>query len=165
MVVVSDTTAISNLLKLGKLYYIQNVFGQIVIPVQVYEELLQLAHSGYKIDAFTEAAWISVSSVEENTLFNQLSKKLDKGETAAIVLAHQNNANFLIMDEKKGRIEAENLGIKTIGLLGILIQCRRLNVCNSLKQEMDTLREKAGFWINESLYKQVISLEEQEFGL
>ncbi|HRH35743.1 MAG TPA: DUF3368 domain-containing protein [Catalimonadaceae bacterium] len=85
------------------------------------------------------------------------------GETEAIVLAQQVKADYLIMDEKKGRLEAAKLGIKTIGLLGILILCRRSGICTNLKAEMDDLRLNAGFWINEKLYKEVIEFERLEF--
>ena len=163
MVIVSDTTAISNLLKLGKLHYLKKVFHSVVIPQEVLNELIPLKQFGYNLEEIEGADWISIATVEKNSLYADLSTRLDIGETEAIVLSQQIRSDFLIMDEKKGRIEAEKLGIKTIGILGILIQCRRLGICSDLKTEMDDLRDKAGFWINENLYQEVISIEGKEF--
>jgi len=67
------------------------------------------------------------------------------------------------MDEKKGRAEAAKLGIKTIGLPGILILCRRLGICQDLKMELDDLRLNAGFWINEKLYQEILEIQNKEF--
>ena len=67
------------------------------------------------------------------------------------------------MDEKKGRIEAAKLGIKTIGILGILILCRRSGICNDLKKELDDLRLNAGFWVNQKLYQEMLEIEKNEF--
>lgn len=49
MVIVSDTTAISNLLKLGKINYLKEVFHQLVIPGEVFNELLPLKDLGYNL--------------------------------------------------------------------------------------------------------------------
>ncbi|MCW1924572.1 hypothetical protein OKA05_18555 [Luteolibacter arcticus] len=43
MIVISDTTAISNLLKIGRERLLPDLFGRVVIPPEVREEFLQLA--------------------------------------------------------------------------------------------------------------------------
>jgi len=85
------------------------------------------------------------------------------GETEAFVLAQQVKAEYLIMDEKKGRIEAAKLGIKTIGILGILILSRRSGICDDLKNELVDLRLNAGFWINQKFYQEMLEIEKNEF--
>lgn len=163
MVIVSDTTAISNLFKLKKLHFLKGLFQQIVIPTEVMKELLVLKDYGYDLNEIEDADWISVLPVEKNSLYEELESRLDIGETEAIVLSKQLNSDYLIMDEKKGRIEAERLEIKTIGILGILIQCRRSGLCSDLQKEMHDLKYDAGFWINDSLYKEILEIEKREF--
>lgn len=163
MVIISDTTALSNLIKLGKLHYLKEIFHKIIIPKAVYHELIPL--KGYRLDLteIENGDWVQIEIAEKGVLYTELLQKLDLGETEAIVLAQQVKADYLIMDEKKGRLEAAKLGIKTIGLLGILILCRRSGICTNLKAEMDDLRLNAGFWINEKLYQEVIEFERLEF--
>ena len=163
VVIVSDTTAISNLFKLEKLHYLKAIFQSLIIPTEVNNELLTLKEFGFNLEEIENSDWISVRTVEKTQLYFELSGRLDLGETEAIVLSQQMGTDFLIMDEKKGRIEAEKLGIKTVGILGILIQCRRAGIISNLKAEMDDLIEKAGFWISEDLYQEIISIEAKEF--
>ena len=163
VVIVSDTTAISNLFKLEKLHYLKAIFQSLIIPTEVNNELLTLKEFGFNLEAIENSDWISVRTVEKTQLYFELSGRLDLGETEAIVLSQQMGTDFLIMDEKKGRIEAEKLGIKTVGILGILIQCRRAGIISNLKAEMDDLKTKAGVWISENLYQEVLSIEAKEF--
>ncbi|CAA6811957.1 MAG: Unknown protein [uncultured Sulfurovum sp.] len=65
--------------------------------------------------------------ISDMALFTLLDGILDKGESEAIVLAKELGL-ILLIDEKKGRGIAKNMGLDIIGLLGILI----LNVKKSL---------------------------------
>lgn len=46
MIVVSDTTAISNLIRIDELKLLEIIYGEILIPEAVYEELLVLEGRG-----------------------------------------------------------------------------------------------------------------------
>ncbi len=61
-----------------------------------------------------------------------------------------------MIDEKKGRVIAEQLEIKVTGLLGILLLAKQQKLINSVKQIMDKLKSEAGFWIGQSLYDKVL---------
>jgi len=56
-----------------------------------------------------------------------LAEELGKGEASSIALALELEECLLIIDERKGRKIAEDLGIDTIGSLGILIKERVVN--------------------------------------
>ena len=76
---------------------------------------------------------------------------LDAGESAAIALCLSEKADALPIDEALGRKVAEELGLRTVGTLGILIQSRRNQLIPSVKIVLDRLEKEAGFWISASL--------------
>ncbi len=63
VVIVSDTTAISNLFKLEKLHYLKAIFHRIIIPEEVFNELLTLKEFGFNLGAIENSDWISVRKV------------------------------------------------------------------------------------------------------
>jgi predicted nucleic acid-binding protein len=109
--IVSDSTTLIILNDLNKIDLLE-IFERVYIPRKVYEEInvkyeVKLPYS------------FEVVEVDKDEVFKNLSKILNEGESEAIVLALKRNLP-LIIDEKKGRKTAKNLGIKVIGLLGVL---------------------------------------------
>ena len=122
MIVISDTTALTNLLKIDRVVLLKDVFGEILIPKAVEEELRKVEHH----EKFLASCnWIRVAEPENRLEVTLLLAVLGRGEAEAIILAKERQADFLIMDELKGRNKAKSYGLKIIGLLGILIEAKR----------------------------------------
>ena len=121
MIVVSDTSCISNLLSINQLDLLQKIYTEIYIPPAVYQEILNLEKDGNDLSYFKSREWIFI----EDNFIKKISlsppKYIDKGEAEAIDLAIHFKADRLLIDERKGTLLAKELGITTIGLLGILI--------------------------------------------
>ena len=83
---------------------------------------------------------------------------MDAGEAEAIALALEIKADYLIIDELKGRHKAEALGLRIVGLLGLLIQAKHAGYLTAIKPVLIELREKAGFRIHEALCKRVLEI-------
>jgi uncharacterized protein len=104
MIIVSNTTPISELAKVGELQLLQDVFGQVIIPQEVYDELTVGNHPA--VLAMQSASWIEVKSLSDhsNSLQElQTQTNLDLGECAAILLAEELRADRLIIDERAAR--------------------------------------------------------------
>jgi predicted nucleic acid-binding protein len=54
-----------------------------------------------------------------------LSLELDKGESEAIILAMDLGMQIIVMDERIGRERARGMGLKTIGVPGILLHAKK----------------------------------------
>lgn len=67
----------------------------------------------------------------------QLEKELDKGEAESIALAYSIKADYLLIDEIKGRTIAEKLGLKIVGLIGVLIEAKNKNIISTVKPLLD----------------------------
>lgn len=121
MIIVSDTSILSGLLAINRLQILQDVYGKVIIPRIVLEELLVLENFGYDLQPIHSASWLEITEPSNKELEAELTSILDKGESAAIVLAKELHADYLAIDEKKGREVAESMGIPIVGLVGILI--------------------------------------------
>ena len=124
MLIISDTTPIISLIKADKLYLLEKMFGNVIIPKAVYDELTVNEKYGKEIAELKEAIFIKVGKVENNASVNILRNVtgLDAGESEAIVMAEEKDADLLLMDEHKGRQVAKKLGIRITGTIGILLQ-------------------------------------------
>ncbi|MCF8370264.1 MAG: DUF3368 domain-containing protein [Bacteroidales bacterium] len=156
MVVVSDTSIITGLLAINKLSILAELFDQVLISVAVYTELSCLKDFGYNLDPLQQD-WLKRSRVKDLVELDVLLNKLDLGEAESILLAIDNQADYLLIDEKKGRRIATEYGIKVMGLLGILIQAKRSGLISALKPELELLRSKLEFRLSPNLINEALA--------
>lgn len=129
MIVISDTFSILYLLLINHLDLLPQLYGQIIIPEIVRDELLD---PGAPVELqpwmTNPPGWLRVERVTStpDTSLN----KLNPGERAAITLAQEYPVDLLIIDERAGRRAATNLGIPIIGTLGILDEAASLGLLN-----------------------------------
>ena len=154
MIVVSDTSAILNLARIGRLELLPALYQQVLIPSAVSAELATFGVS----PAFDVAygTWLHVAEPGDQSLIARLRNELDFGEAEAIALAVERQATLLLMDEKHGREVAEKLGILVTGLIGVLADAKEARLIESVKQVLDELITKARFWIGPALYREVL---------
>jgi hypothetical protein len=158
MIVVSDTSPISHLFKIGRLHLLQELFGKVILPESVWDELQKL-ETDFQVDIglLKNAGWLEMRKVGNAEKVHVLKDILDDGEAEAIVLAAELNADYLLMDETKGRAVAKALGLNTIGALGILISAKEHGLIPALRPLVQELTDKAGAWISPKLISQVLA--------
>lgn len=156
MIVVSNTSPITNLAAIGKLDLIRKLYGKIYIPNAVWNELHAYGKSWPGTHEVENAAWILQTPAQNQILSNALQRDLDQGEAESLALALDIKADLLIIDEKEGRHAAARLGIKVIGVIGILIEAHSKNEITDIRTELDMLRQQAGFYISDKLYQSVL---------
>ena len=124
MIVIADTTPIITLLKLERLELLEKIFGQVIIPNAVYEELTANQKYLSEAKAIGDCSFLKRGEVSDRQAIKILREVvgLDAGESEAIALADEQGADLLIIDERKGRRAAKQMGLKITGTIGILIQ-------------------------------------------
>lgn len=137
MLIVSDTTALTTLIKTGMEHVLHALFGRIIIPSKVADELL---HHHDVIPS-----WCEVRAVEPSERLASLSAKVDAGEAEAICLAAELKADAILLDDKKGRREAAALQLPSLALPAVLVQAKRAGLITSLKAAFVLLEQKGSY--------------------
>lgn len=160
MIVISDTSAITNLAAIDQLKLLPLLYGQVIIPEAVYRELVDIdpfVPGGAEVQT---ATWLEVKLIANREVVERLQSevRLDPGESEAIALALEIGADLLLIDERRGRAEADRLGIKITGLLGILVEAKRKNLIVAVKPLMDALIATSEFRVSSTLYNQILDI-------
>jgi predicted nucleic acid-binding protein len=66
------------------------------------------------------------------------------------------SADILLIDERRGRRIAAGLGLRVLGLLGLLAEAKHRGSLHDCKPVLDQLI-MAGFWIGKDLYKKFLN--------
>ena len=139
MRVISNTSPLNYLILIGQIEVLPDLYGQVQIPPAVYEEL-KAPETPDVVRAWIAhlPGWIEISAqvvTPENSLGH-----LHAGEREAITLAQQIRADALIIDERRGREEAERRGLRVIGTLGVLAAAHEQGLIE-LSEAIDQLRK------------------------
>ncbi|MBK7871316.1 MAG: DUF3368 domain-containing protein [Saprospiraceae bacterium] len=153
MVIVSDTSAITNLIQLDKLDLLHDLFGEVFLAVSVQRELYQLPIQKTILES---CEWIKVEAVQNRSLLQKLLIELDEGEAESIVLAIEKHADYLIIDESEGRRIAQELDLKITGLLGVLVRGKEKGLIAELRPIMEELVLQMKFRIHPKLFEEIL---------
>ena len=163
MIIVSDTTPISELAKVDHLDLLPKLFGKVVIPQGVFDELQVGEHPAAKL--VQDLSWLEVVTVNNQQLVRELQQsfKLDLGESEAIALAEEISASQLLIDERAARKVAMARKLPLIGTVGILLLAKRRGLLDSVKDVLDEMQAQ-GMRISDRLYVQVLTLAQEKDG-
>ena len=95
--------------------------------------------------------------MKDRLAVNVLLDEMDLGEVETIVLASEINADWVLMDEKKGRRKLTQLNIPKIGTFGILLKAKQLGLIPLLKPEIEDL-QKSGFSISPLVVDEILKM-------
>ncbi|MBX3451314.1 MAG: hypothetical protein KF777_17230 [Planctomycetaceae bacterium] len=157
MIVVSDASPLIVLSRLNHLDVLPVLYGSVLIPPEVYKELTQQAAKIGIANAFLNASpWLRVQSPQVITPYTGLHP----GETAAIALAKELNADLLIIDEKSGRKVAAREHVKIIGTIGVFEDAADAGLLD-LASAFSELKQ-SGFHITQELLDSRLKAFEQK---
>lgn len=159
MLVISDTTPLITLMKIGHLDILKQLFTTIAIPEAVYYELTGNADYPQEAEIISNCDFIQIIAVPDRESVKRFQRitGLDLGESEAIIVSDLRNADLLLMDELKGRAVAKNMEIKVIGTLGILQKANEEGLLSAteVEQSMDAMMNNKRY-ISKELYNFVL---------
>jgi len=162
MIVVSNTSPLINLAHIGQLHLLQQLYGQVIIPPAVYDEIVIAGVGQPGAMEVKTYDWFKVEQISNQQMVTLLQVDVDIGEAEAIVLALELKPDLLLLDERKGRQVASNLGLKFTGILGILIEAKNHKLINAIKPLMADLIKQAGFRVSSKLYQRVLQIANEQ---
>jgi predicted nucleic acid-binding protein len=157
LIVVSDTSPVLNLARIGRLELLRLLYQQVLIPSAVYRELTNSKSDLPPVIDLASMPWLIVAAAIDHNRVQELQKDLDLGEAEAIVLAIERRAHLLLVDERRGRRTAIAAGLRVTGLLGVVARAKRAGLIDSAKPVLDELIQTARFWIGPDLYAEILA--------
>lgn len=142
--IVSDSTCLIGLERVGLLDILPELYGQIMIPPEVEREF-----GG-------TFSWLQTENITSSALVAALRLAVDAGEAEAIALASEKKC-LLICDDKQARLAAKRLSVAVIGTVGVLIRAKQKGVISELKPVLDNL-ELNSFFISRMLREEALKL-------
>jgi predicted nucleic acid-binding protein len=158
MIVVSNTSPLTNLAAIGQFDLLRLVFGQIHVPARVREELNAEGTAWPGSREVAGAEWVVRHEADESHIYRDLCADLGVGEASSIALGLRLNADLVLLDEKEGRHRARLLGLRPMGVCGILLAAKSQGHISAVRPHLDALRTQAGFRLHQSVYESVLAL-------
>jgi len=155
MIIVCDSSPLIALSTIDSLCLLDGLFKDVFVPLSVFNELT--------VDNKPEAARISdwsldkIVSTTNLQLMHSFNLMLDMGESEAMALYFEKNADFLLIDEKKGRKIATYNKINVVGSLGILLMSKQKGLISSIKPLLNRLQQ-SNIRISDALYLKTLEL-------
>jgi len=154
MKVVSNSTPLIALSRINELELLHTIFGIIIIPTAVYNEVVLEGAGRPGVKEVANASWITKMEVQNLLAVSMLQMDLDRGEAEAVVLAKELGADYLLVDEKKARRVARSSEMRIMGTVGILGLAAQKGLISNLDETFNKLEEN-GFRFKEQVRKKV----------
>lgn len=161
MIIVSDTSVISTFFAIGEENILFQTYHHLIIPEKVYQELERLQEFGFDTSKFKGLDWLEVRQIHNLQTAKKFRQDLDPGEAEAIALAMELHADYILMDDSKGRKFAEQLGFTVVGCAGVLLQAKKDGHISIIKPILDRLVTEGGLWLKDVVYNNALTLAQE----
>ena len=157
MKVVSNSSVLISLSAIGQLDLLHTRFpAGVLIPRAVWQEVVETGQGRSGAQQVASASWIQVVEALDSNLTSMLRIDLDAGEAEAIVLAREQQASTVLLDEKDARRVARKLGLFVLGTVGVLIWAKRAGQIADLRSQLDALQQEGKFRLSKPLYLEAL---------
>ncbi len=162
---ICDSSTLIHLAGIGRLELLKDFYENILITPAVWKEVVEEGkeRSGAReVREANSTGWIEVIAPSNESVVRLLERELHKGEAETIALAFEQHSEVILLDELEARRVANVYGLRKTGVIGILIRAKLEGRVASLREELDRLRDEAGFWVGEEIYWQALKAVAEE---
>jgi predicted nucleic acid-binding protein len=115
VIVVSDSSPLIAMGSVGRISLLTTLYGEVLVPQGVWNEVVMDGRPGAR--EIASATWIRAVPVVNRPRVAELLKRVGPGEAEAISLAEESHADVLLIDERRARKIAVELGLPITGVL------------------------------------------------
>ncbi len=156
-IAVIDSSCVIGLLHLKLLDKLNWRYNTIYIPGNVRREISKKRDARNKLKKLMNKYGITKCNAYDAASLKLLlvDEHIGSGEAEAIIQAREKNAGTIFIDEKKARKIAERHGLQTKGILGLLLDLKRVGEIKTIKPSILKLQQR-GFRFDQTLYKHIL---------
>ena len=140
MKVVSNSSPLIILYKCGKLELLKQLFGQVLIPNAVHQEVVYNTKDPQQSEAISCCDFIQVHAIPDQQF--EFSHRIDRGEAEAIILASILNPDYLLLDDKRAQKEAKLHGIDFIPTFAVILKASQKGIISDFESVITDLQQK-----------------------
>lgn len=129
--VIVNSTPIISLCKIGRIDILKAMYSEIIIPEAVYTEVTK-KDDVVKTTLESNKSWISVKTISNEIDKRMYKARLHDGEVEVMILAQEENADLVVIDDLPARKTAQYLGLTLTGTLGILIKAKENGIIDAV---------------------------------
>lgn len=149
--------------KLGLVQLLSQLYDSVLVPAQVYREVvtrgLELGQpDAYAVQLAVARRKLAVVSVEMAAVSTAgIEPPLHLGERAAIQLAKQEEADWVLLDDQLAREQAQAVGLCVKGTLGVVLTAFRQQLLTTEEVELifQAILDRDDIWISDALVHRV----------
>ena len=152
--IVSNTTPLSSLLRIDRQGLLSALYGKIVIPQAVADEL---DRGEFRVGRWRDkvSGFVDILKPDANPMLALLAREVDLGEAEAIALATQQNAKLLIIDDYAGRKAAQQLNLSITGTVGVIMAASDAGLVSRPFHLIEELRTQGGLWLSDGFIERL----------
>lgn len=155
MIAVADASPLIGLAKASRLRLLYRLYGDILIPPQVYADVVTLGKrraGAVAVAHAVEAGWMQIVPVKNKRLVPPQFVGMGEGE--AIALAIEKKADVLLLDDRAARNYCSRAGLRWISTGGVLLDAYQSGVIHKARPILDRMAEKNfGIWNAEEILR------------
>jgi len=136
---VCNTSPIQYLHQIGELEVLPALYGKILVPRAVLEEIGAGREAGVSLPDVGMLTWIEVREVEPTPW--PIPRDIHRGEAEVIALARSLEKPRVILDDLAARKHAKLLGLDVTGTLGVLFKAKQTGLIDRLSPHVERLCE------------------------
>lgn len=152
--VIVNSTPLIILCGIGRLDILRQMYQKIYIPSAVFQEVTVKNDSAcMQIQSARE--WICVEQIKDESEKKMYKAKLHAGEVEVMILAQEQEADLIILDDNAAKKTAKYLGFTVTGTLGVLLKAKRLGIIEEVRSLLLEMKQN-GFYVSNTVEYMVL---------
>lgn len=159
--IITNASPLIYLAKIGKLELLERLFGKVISPKEVYNEVVKGKARGFfdavRVEKAVKDGWLEIREANIDKSVGGFAHGIDRGELAVISLAVKVKPEMVLIGDASARVIAESFGFNVKGTLYVLLEAYSKKLINK-KETKELVNDliSAGFRISSELYGRVL---------